>query len=164
MAVKLKVAPQVLDNLLGITNKVPPSVISNAGKFSTFRRALKLALKPYHDGIEAFMGIYRKDFEELQKNKQELEKDKKKTTSIDKAMTDLQTEANGKMEEYLKDNPDDIEVTFDNEAYNYTKEILGESVAQIFSMTRKKEDGTIISEQYDANAADELFELLDSAK
>ena len=177
MSKKLKAKPIELDGLLGAANKIPPSKISNVGKISSFRRALKLALKSYSDGIESFMSVYRKDHEEIGKPVPELqakiadektkkadkEKAEKELADIVKAQEDIQTEATAKMEEFQAENVKPIEVTFDSEAFNETKLALEESAQIIYGMTRKDKDGNIIQESYDVNAVDVLFELLDKA-
>ena len=177
MSKKLTAKPLELDGLLGAANKIPPSKINNVGKVSSFRRALKLALKGYSDGIESFMSVFRKDFEDINKTKVDLEAKlhgekikkaekedlEKQVADIVEAQKGIQEEATKKMEEFQAENDKPIEVTFDSEAFNETKLALEESAQIIYGMTRKDKDGNIIQESYDVNAVDVLFELLDKA-
>jgi len=177
MAKKLTAKPIELDGLLGAANKIPPSKISNVGKISSFRRALKLGLKDYSDGIESFMTVFRADHEELVKKmeplriviadkkakKADIDKAEKETKDLVNAINDIQTEANKKMVEYQKENATPIEVTFDSEAFNETKIALEESAQIIYGMSRKDAEGKIVEESYDVGAVDTLFELLEKA-
>ena len=177
MAKKLTAKPIELDGLLGAANKIPPSKISNVGKISSFRRALKLGLKDYSDGIESFMTVFREDHKELvekmsplrkvitdkKTKKADKEKAEEEVKNLIKATKDIQEEANKKMTEFQEENATPIEVTFDSEAFNETKIALEESAQIIYGMSRKDAEGKIVEESYDVGAVDTLFELLEKA-
>ena len=161
-----------------LTNLVPPSKIKNALKFSSFRRALKLALKDHNEAVEGIISIYKEDLEDFQKKAQEQkaiaenektpkkhkEEAEKKLEELVKNGKAVEAEANGKIEEYVKANDKDLSVTFDNEAYQYTLDLFGETASDIFGQYMKDKDGNVKQEAYDGNGADELFDILESAK
>jgi len=178
MARTLTAKTSKLNWILRLTTLVPPSKNTDALKLSSFRRALKLALTKYTDGLEKILEVYRADAKEYEgkiaeyqkalsdekiskKEKTEAEKNLKEVKS---AIEGLQKEADVKATEYSVETDADTTVTFDNEAYNYAQNLFSEIAKDLFGQYLKDKDGNIKQEVYDNNAADELFELLDSAK
>jgi len=178
MAKSLTEKTTKLSWILRLTNAIPPSKIDNALKLSTFRRALKLGLKKYSDGVDSLLDVYKKDAQEYNENvakaqkviadekatKKEKEEAEKSVVATNEAITALQKEADEKLAEYAKENDKEQTVVFDNEAFEYTKNLFGEVAKDIFGQYTKDKDGNIKNEAYDTNAADTLFELLEKAK
>jgi hypothetical protein len=177
MGKQLTTAPTKLIWLLNLAKAVPPSKNPEDLKMSVFRRALKTALVKFTDGQEKILEVFRADFKEYDTKKNELlklqseEKDEKKKKThqpaideVEKAIADMQEEANGKIKEYNEAHKEELTATFDNEAFEYAKNVLSKAATDLFGQYLKDKDGNVKQEQYNADIADELWELLDKAK
>jgi len=168
MAKILKAKPQELDALFALTSVIPPGEVLDAGRLSNFRRVIKIAMKPYNDGVEVFLSVLREDAKKftIQKNEKELELtkggDKKKLEleikDLVKALDDINEDFNQRMETYRKENNKEIVTTFDNEVYLNVTNLFSKIAPLLFIV--KNEDG---KDSYDASKADALFELLEKA-
>lgn len=121
--------------------------------------------------------IFQNDYKEYDAKKKELEaeesneKDKEKKKALktqiedtDKAIAGLQVEADLKIKEYNDEHKEPLTVTFDHEAVEYAKNVFSESSADLFGQYHRDAEGNVKQEAYNANQADELFELLDEIK
>jgi len=173
MAKKLTAKTSDFDGLLVLTTRVDPKLITQGAKLSSFRRAIKLALKDYLDGMEKVLKVFRDDLEEYKKKYEDKNKEEpkgKKATETKakeleellKAMDGIKKEADTKVIEYKEKNDKEMEVTFDNEAYGYTQTLMSESANTLFSMQIMGPQGP--QEQYNQQLADNIFDLLDTAK
>jgi hypothetical protein len=168
----LKATPQELDAIFGITAAIPDSEVKDARKHSNFRRAIKLALKGYNDGIESFLSVLREDAKKFQETKAAKEatlKDAKKEdkkviekeiADLDKALQDIDKDYQVRLKAYQEEHKAKLDVNFNEEDFSYMLNSIGENGKTIFRVTGKDKDGKEVS-VYDANRADAFFELLD---
>lgn len=163
MARTLTAKQSELTYLIRLIDMIPGSKIQNAGKLSSARRAVKKAVEEYNINGNKILDPINKEYER-QQAKLKTEKTKAKKTEIEKEMERLAQTANQKMKEYTDKYNKETTVTFDNEAFTYTKSLFEESAKDIFGQYHKDKDGNIKQESYDNEAADELFALLDKTK
>lgn len=170
----LKASPQELDAVFGITAAIPDTEIKDGRKHSNFRRAIKVALKPYNDGIESFLSILREDAKGFQTTRQAKEvelkdakkEDKKKIekeiADLQKALEDIDKDYQVRLKAYQEEHKEPISVNWNEEDFSYMLNSIGENSKIIFKLTGKDKDGKEVS-IYDANRADAFFDLMDKS-
>lgn len=175
MGKNLKTTPAELDALFGFTNIIPPEKVSEAIKFSNFRRAIKIALKPYNDGINAFLDVLKEDAKKFNEDKSKKEnelkdakkEDKKKLekeiADLVKALKDLDIDFQERLKKYQEEHKDLIEVKFNEEDLCYMTELFSTTAKDLFKFSVKDKTGKDI-ELFDSNRVDALFELLAKAE
>jgi hypothetical protein len=163
MARTLTARMSELTYLLRLVDMIPGSKIQNAGKLSSVRRAIKKATEEYNVNGHKILEPINEEYEKQNKKLQD-QKTKKAKEPIEKEMQRLATFANEKMKEYGDKHNIPTTVTFDNEAFSYTRNLFEETAKDIFGQYHKDKDGNIKEESYDNEAADELFALLDKTK
>lgn len=175
MGKSLKATPAELDAIFGFTNVIPPEKITEAVKFSSFRRAIKIALKPYNDGINSFLDVLKEDakkFNEDKSKKQNELKDAKKEdkkrlekeiADLEKALKDIDEDFRTRLAKYQEEHKDPIEVKFNEEDFSYMTNLFSVSAKDLFKFTAKNKDGEEV-ELFDSARVDALFELLDKAQ
>lgn len=169
MAKTLKATVNELEALFGFSNSVPPEKDSDAARSASFRRAIKIALKPYNDGIQDFLTVIQEDAKRFQQDKtkkegelkeakkEEKKKLEKEIADLRKALDDIEKDFQERLKKYREEHKGSVEVKFDNEVYLYITNLFSTCAKDIFDKNADKTKITF------AMWTDSLFELMDKA-
>jgi len=174
----LKATPSELETLFRFSTEIPADKVSSGRKLAGFRSAIRIALKPYNDGISTFKDVLSEDakgFDQSKKQKEkelkdlkpEQEEEKKKLedeiAELNKALVGVQEDFDSRFKKYQEEHKDPIEANFNEEDFNFTKELFSDCAKDIFKIKVKNAEGKDMF-IYNAMLGDALFELLDKAE
>ena len=159
---KVSASKSILRDLYYLS--MPPDCISNAKKYLTFKKAVGVAIKDFIDDRDAIVAEFDKEMAELKnifKGKLDLEKNKDKKAELNQEFAKLQAEAltdvNAKIEKLRVDTgEDEVEVTFDNEAFNSVKLDIENGATKLFVV--RGQDGKEVFNEEQAQRFFDFFE------
>lgn len=168
MARTLKCSKHQLMQLLNVTDQVPSGKLaSDIGKHLAFRKAIKKHLKEFidmkADAVEKAREEQKRILELIKPIDNELKTaDEKAKPELEQKKQALEAELqafvnkiNTDIDAYAEDlKVKKVEVVFDNEDYNWEKNVIKENATAIFKLANDK---------FNADQAEVIFDILDSA-